>query len=82
VLPVDTPGPFTRSVAPAFADRTVVAWDDGSWSWDGVTLDVRSRALVPVEGGVVTRALGAATLDGRRGTAWMESFGATHERIG
>ena len=52
-IPVDTPGPFTHSSGdPAFGDLTIVAWDDGSWSWDGVTVDARSRALVPVDDGI------------------------------
>jgi hypothetical protein len=81
-IAVDTPGPFTHSDAPAFGDRTVVAWDDGSWTADRVPVDVRSQALVPVPGGVVARGLGASVLDGRRGTAWIESFEPTRERIG
>jgi hypothetical protein len=82
-IPVDGPGPFVQSgEAGSFGDRTIVAWDDGSWSWDGVDVDVRARALVPVAGGVVTRALGSAVSGDRRGTAWFESFAAARERIG
>jgi hypothetical protein len=85
-IPVDTPGVFTHADAPVvgFGERTIVAWDDGSWS-DGAGADiaVRSRALVPIDSGVVTRALGAAGgVDGRRGTAWIESFLPSRERIG
>src|SRR5262249_47481869 len=82
-IPVDTPGPFTHSVADVgFGDRTIVAWDDGSWSYDATHVDVFSRAVVPVDDGVVPRALGAAATGARRGTAWIESFRGARERIG
>jgi hypothetical protein len=85
-LAVDTPGPFVHSaVDDGFGARTIVAWDDGAWSWGadaGMAVEVRSRALVPVDGGVVVRDLGGATLGERRGTAWIEANTAARERIG
>jgi hypothetical protein len=85
-IPVDTPGPFVHTTGDvALADRTIVAWDDGTWSWDApadVAPDVRATALVPVDAGVVTRGLGGAVLGDRRGTVWIERLDPARDRIG
>ena len=84
-FPVDTPGPFTHWAAPIFGS-TIVAWDDGSWSWheplDG-DVEIEARAEVRLSDHVfVTRALGAASLlSQRRGTAWIQRFVDLRERI-
>jgi hypothetical protein len=86
-IPVDTPGPFIQTVDDVgFGDRTIVAWDDGSWSWsdllDGV-VETRARAEIRLgDDRFVTRALGAASLFSQRhGTAWIQRFTDLRERI-
>ena len=86
-IPIDTPGPFIHTAGDiAFTDRTIVAWDDGSWSWhellDGI-VETEARAEVRLSDHVfVTRALGAASRYSQsHGTAWIQRFVDLRDRI-
>jgi hypothetical protein len=85
-IPVDTPGPFVHSTGQEFPDRTIIAWDDGSWSWSeplDSAIAFRSEAQIQVgRQGIVTRQIGEASLFlQRRGTAWIQRFYGLRERI-
>jgi hypothetical protein len=85
--PVDTPGLFTHAVGDAdLVDRTIIAWDDGSWSWSqppDAAVAFRSEAVIVAEDeGFVIRRLGAASLfTQRHGTAWIQRFTSLRARI-
>ena len=91
-IPLDSVGLFEHSIGAVddaeTASRTTIAWDDGTW-WssllgtdiDGLDIDIRSRALVPLGDLVLTRGLGRARAGDRTGVAWMESTSRWRAKI-